>query len=208
MHRKSTANPEATDMNDQPMDDKPRRNLATIARKVLRHVYEYIKVDSKSGQLEYMQFCSVHNSEAAVKLSSIDELPRTGLAGMLTVFTWRLFRESPLCLRSHACVECIQLTCPISCGFYVIDVQLWQTTRQQKWLCSICKLTCCPDTSLPQCRCKFRIIWIKPAQEGLELCFTCKTSHAGSAPPEQIPLDNSTRCASARCGTCSVCMHK
>ena len=27
-------------MNDQPMDDKPRRNLATIARKVLNHVYE------------------------------------------------------------------------------------------------------------------------------------------------------------------------
>ena len=50
MHRKSTANPEATDMNDQPMDDKPRRNLATIARKVLRHVYEYIKVDIKSGE--------------------------------------------------------------------------------------------------------------------------------------------------------------
>ena len=37
-------------MNDQPMDDKPRRNLANIDRKVLRHVYEYIKIDSKSGE--------------------------------------------------------------------------------------------------------------------------------------------------------------
>lgn len=42
--------------NDQPTDDKPRRNLATIAQKVLRHVYDYVKVDSKSGELEYMQF--------------------------------------------------------------------------------------------------------------------------------------------------------
>ena len=37
-------------MNDQPMDDKPRCNLANIARKVLRQVYKYIKVDSKSGE--------------------------------------------------------------------------------------------------------------------------------------------------------------
>ena len=38
-------------MNDQPMNDKPRRNLATIARKVLSQVrvYEYIKTDIKSG---------------------------------------------------------------------------------------------------------------------------------------------------------------
>ena len=50
MYRNYTANPKATDMNDQPVDDKPRRNLANIARTVLRHVYEYIKVDSKSRQ--------------------------------------------------------------------------------------------------------------------------------------------------------------
>ena len=31
MRRKSTADAEASDMNDQPMGDKPRRNLATIA---------------------------------------------------------------------------------------------------------------------------------------------------------------------------------
>ena len=37
-------------MNDQPMADKPRRNLANIDRKVLRHVYEYIIVDRKSGE--------------------------------------------------------------------------------------------------------------------------------------------------------------
>ena len=36
-------------MNDQPMYDKPRRNLANIARKGLRHVYEYVKVEIKSG---------------------------------------------------------------------------------------------------------------------------------------------------------------
>ena len=43
-------NAEATDINDQPMDDKPRCNLATIAGKMLRRVHEYIKVNSKSGE--------------------------------------------------------------------------------------------------------------------------------------------------------------
>ena len=37
-------------MKDQPVDDKPKRNLANIAHTVLRHVSEYIKVDSKSGE--------------------------------------------------------------------------------------------------------------------------------------------------------------
>ncbi len=56
-------------MNDKPMNDKPRRNLATITRKVSRqvHVYEYIKVDSKPGELEYMQLCNVSNSEGPYK---------------------------------------------------------------------------------------------------------------------------------------------
>ncbi len=77
-----------------------------------------------------------------------------------------------------ACVECVGLTCPISSGFYVINVQLWQTTRQPNWLSSVCKLMYCPDTVLPQCGCKLRIVWIKPAQKGLKLCYTCKASHA------------------------------
>ena len=34
------------------MDDKPRCNLANMARKVLRRVYKYIKVDNKSGQAQ------------------------------------------------------------------------------------------------------------------------------------------------------------
>ena len=63
---KMSANPEATDLNDQPMDDKPRRNLATIPARC-KDMYEYIKVDSKSGELEYMQICSVRNSEGAYK---------------------------------------------------------------------------------------------------------------------------------------------
>ena len=28
------------------------------------------------------------------------------------------------------------------------------------------------------CGRKLRIVWIKPAQKGLKLCFTCKASHA------------------------------
>ena len=77
-----------------------------------------------------------------------------------------------------ACFECVGLTCPISSGFYVTNVQLWQTTRQQNWLSSVCKLVYCPDTVLPRCRRKLRIVWIKPAQKGLKLCYTCKASHA------------------------------
>ena len=50
-------------MHDKPMHDKPRCNLATITRKASRqvHVYEYMKVDSKPGELEYvfMQLCYV-----------------------------------------------------------------------------------------------------------------------------------------------------
>ena len=56
--------------------------------------------------------------------------------------------------------ECVGLTCPISSGFNVINVQLWQTTRQQNWLSSVCKLMYCPDTFLPQCGRKLRILWI------------------------------------------------
>ena len=107
------------------------------------------------------------------------------------------------------CVQCVELTCPISSGFDVIDVQLWQTTRQQNWLSSICKLISCPDTLLPQGRRKLRIVWVKPAQKGLKLCFTCKASHAQDpAQTDQLPLDSSTRCASAKCVTCSVGAHK
>ena len=106
-----------------------------------------------------------------------------------------------------ACVEYIELTCPISSGFYVINVQLWQTTRQQNWLSSVCKLIYCPDTVLPQLGCKLRIVWIQPAQKGLKLSFTCKASHAQSCAKE-MPLDRSTRCASARCDACSFGMHK
>ena len=76
-------------MNDQPMDDRPRRNLANIARKVLRHVYEYIKVDSKSGGawitwvkmvqvvrtlkhiLMYSNTCNSHAAEIDLRLSNI-----------------------------------------------------------------------------------------------------------------------------------------
>ena len=77
-----------------------------------------------------------------------------------------------------ACVKCVQLTWPISCGFYVINVQLWQTPRQQKWLCGVGKLTWCFDPMLPQCGCKLRVVWIQPVQKGVKLCFTCKVSHA------------------------------
>ena len=77
-----------------------------------------------------------------------------------------------------ACVECVGLTCPTSSGFCVINVQLWQTTRQQNWLSSVCKLMYCLDPVLPQCGRKLRVVWIKPAQKGLKLCYTCKASHA------------------------------
>ncbi len=31
------------------------------------HVYEYIKVDNKPGELEYMQLCNISNSEGPSK---------------------------------------------------------------------------------------------------------------------------------------------
>ena len=102
------------------------------------------------------------------------------------------------CCVCKATVEYVELTCLFSCGFYVIDVQLWETARQQKWLCSVCKLTCCPDTLLPQCGCKLGIVRVKPAQKGLKLCLTCKASHAQNS-AEQIPLVNSTNLVSNGC---------
>ena len=32
-----------------------------------------------------------------------------------------------------ACVKCVELTCLISCGFYVVNVQLWQTAEVALW---------------------------------------------------------------------------
>lgn len=45
-----------------------------------------------------------------------------------------VYAASVDCQAHCACLECIELTCPCSCGFDVINVQLWQTTSQQKWL--------------------------------------------------------------------------
>ena len=64
-------------MNDQPMNDKLRCNLATITRKVLRQVcvYEYIKTDSKSGELDYKQLCNVRNLAGPYKRNLMVQHP-------------------------------------------------------------------------------------------------------------------------------------
>ena len=68
-------------MNDQPMNDKPRCNLATIARKMLRQVrvYEYIKTESKSGELDYMQLCNVRNFGGPYKRNLMVQHPCVAL---------------------------------------------------------------------------------------------------------------------------------
>ncbi len=50
------------------------------------------------------------------------------------------------------------------------------------------------------------IVWVKPAQKGLKLCFTCKASHVQNFCTKQIPLVSSTR--SATCGGCLVGIYK
>lgn len=81
-----------------------------------------------------------------------------------------------------------------TCGLSSTVCMRWAHLAYQLWLlCHQCtaladhktaKLTLerlqvyCPDTVLPQCRRKLRIVWIKPAQKGLKLCYIRKASHA------------------------------
>ena len=100
-------------------------------------------LDAKWFALQGMQcaayFATQHNRMLRSHTLQYMHSPIAVDFAQCTTSTWdvvRLYAMLPqdtssapeICNKQHqhcACAECVQLTCPVSSGFYVINVQLW-----------------------------------------------------------------------------------